>query len=51
MSAPSPFSKTSSTAVAEGLTLQRAQAEAQLGELSARFGFALDPHQPIDNLA
>ena len=36
--------------VAEGLTLQRAQAEAQLGELTARFGFELDPHQPIDNL-
>lgn len=35
---------------AEGLTLQRAQAEARLDELSARFGFALDPHQPIDNL-
>ena len=36
--------------VAEGLTLQRAGAEAQLGELTARFGFELDPHQPIDNL-
>ena len=35
---------------AEGLTLKRAQAEAQLSELSARFGFELDPHQPIDNL-
>lgn len=33
-----------------GLRLQRAQAEAQLSELSGRFGFALDPHQPIDNL-
>ncbi len=35
---------------AEGLSLQRAQAEARLSELSARFGFELDPHQPIDNL-
>ena len=35
---------------AEGLTLKRARAEAQLSELSARFGFELDPHQPIDNL-
>ncbi|MCY3781793.1 MAG: ATP-binding cassette domain-containing protein [Chloroflexi bacterium] len=35
---------------ADGLTLQRAQAEAQLSELTARFGFHLDPHQPIDNL-
>ncbi|MCY4145814.1 MAG: ATP-binding cassette domain-containing protein [Chloroflexi bacterium] len=33
-----------------GINLQRAQAEARLGELSGRFGFALDPHQPIDNL-
>ena len=33
-----------------GLNLQRAQAEARLQELSGRFGFALDPHQPIDNL-
>lgn len=35
---------------AEGLTLKRARAEAQLSELTARFGFELDPHQPIDNL-
>ncbi len=35
---------------AEGLTLQRARAQARLRELTARFGFALDPHQPIDNL-
>lgn len=35
---------------AEGLTLKRAQAEAQLSDLSARFGFELDPYQPIDNL-
>ena len=35
---------------AEGLSLQRAKAEARLGELSARFGFELDPHQPLDNL-
>ena len=35
---------------AEGLTLQRAKAEARLKELTARFGFELDPHQPIDNL-
>ena len=35
---------------ADGLTLQRARAEAQLSELTARFGFRLDPHQPIDNL-
>ena len=35
---------------AEGLTLQRARAERQLSELSARFGFELDPYQPIDNL-
>ncbi len=33
-----------------GLNLQRAQAEARLQELSGRFGFALDPHQPIGNL-
>ena len=35
---------------AEGFKLQRAQAEARLEELTARFGFELDPHQPIDNL-
>ena len=35
---------------AEGITLQRAQAEAQLQDLTTRFGFELDPHQPIDNL-
>jgi len=35
---------------AEGITLGRAQAEATLDELSARFGFELDPHQLIDNL-
>ncbi|MCY3864173.1 MAG: ATP-binding cassette domain-containing protein [Chloroflexi bacterium] len=35
---------------AKGLTLKRARAEAQLSELTARFGFELDPHQPIDNL-
>ncbi len=34
----------------DGLSLQRAQAEAALQELTGRFGFALDPHQPIDNL-
>ena len=34
----------------EGITLQRAKAESALRDLSARFGFALDPHQPIDNL-
>ena len=35
---------------AAGITLKRAEAEAQLKKLSARFGFELDPHQPIDNL-
>ena len=35
---------------AEGITLKRAQAEAELKQLTARFGFELDPHQPIDNL-
>lgn len=35
---------------AEGITLGRAQAEATLDDLSARFGFELDPHQLIDNL-
>ena len=35
---------------AEGIALGRAQAEATLDELSARFGFELDPHQLIDNL-
>lgn len=34
----------------DGVTLQRKQAEAALRELTARFGFELDPHQPIDNL-
>lgn len=33
-----------------GIGLQRAQSEARLSELSGRFGFSLDPHQPIDNL-
>ena len=35
---------------ADGLTLQRSHAESRLSELTARFGFELDPHQPIDNL-
>ena len=35
---------------AEGITLRRAAAEASLKDLTARFGFALDAHQPIDNL-
>ena len=35
---------------AEGITLQRAAAEAALDELTGRFGFELDPHQLIDNL-
>ncbi len=35
---------------AGGITLGRAQAEATLVELSARFGFELDAHQLIDNL-
>jgi len=35
---------------AEGISLGRAQAEATLDDLSARFGFELDPHQLIDNL-
>lgn len=35
---------------AEGITLGRAQAEATLDDLSARFGFELDPYQLIDNL-
>ena len=35
---------------ADGITLKRAQALAQLRQLSARFGFELDPYQPIDNL-
>ncbi len=34
----------------EGITLGRAQAEATLADLSARFGFELDAHQLIDNL-
>ncbi len=34
----------------EGIALGRAQAEATLDDLSARFGFELDPHQLIDNL-
>ena len=33
-----------------GITLDRAGAQDQLRELSARFGFALDAWQPIDNL-
>ena len=35
---------------AEGITMKRARAESKLRELSARFGFELDPHQLIDNL-
>ena len=35
---------------AEGVAIKRAQAERKLHELSARFGFALDAYQPIDNL-
>ena len=35
---------------AEGIALKRAQAETELKQLTARFGFVLDPHQPIDNL-
>ena len=35
---------------AEGVALRRKDAETALGDLAARFGFALDPHQPIDNL-
>ena len=34
----------------DGITLGRAEAEASLSDLTSRFGFALDPHQPIDNL-
>lgn len=34
----------------EGITLKRREAEAQLADLTQRFGFELDPHQPIDNL-
>ena len=33
-----------------GFALKRALAEERLAELTARFGFSLDPHQPIDNL-
>jgi len=33
-----------------GLTLPRRTARKTLSELSKRFGFELDPHQPIDNL-
>lgn len=33
-----------------GIALKRAQAEAQLEALSARFGFSLDAHQPIESL-
>ena len=33
-----------------GITLDRKGAAARLRDLSARFGFELDPHQPIDNL-
>ena len=35
---------------AAGFTLQRAQAQARLSQLTARFGFELDAHQPIDKL-
>ena len=35
---------------AEGITLKRSRAEASLHDLTKRFGFVLDPHQPIDNL-
>lgn len=35
---------------ADGFRLHRQQAEATLSELTRRFGFELDPHQPIDNL-
>lgn len=35
---------------AKGITLKRAQAISQLKDLTARFGFELDPYQPIDNL-
>ncbi|MCY3796179.1 MAG: ATP-binding cassette domain-containing protein [Chloroflexi bacterium] len=34
----------------EGITLKRAEAAARLKDLSRRFGFELDPFQPIDNL-
>ncbi len=34
----------------DGMTLGARQAEARLRQLSARFGFELDPRQPIDNL-
>lgn len=34
----------------QGITLQRREAEATLTDLTQRFGFELDPHQPIDNL-
>ena len=33
-----------------GMRLHRRQAEATLNELTGRFGFELDPHQPIDSL-
>ena len=33
-----------------GITLSRRSAETQLKQLTDRFGFELDPHQPIDNL-
>lgn len=35
---------------AQGITLKRKSALQTLTELSNRFGFELDPHQPIDNL-
>lgn len=34
----------------EGITLKRREAEEKLTDLTSRFGFELDPHQPIDNL-
>ena len=35
---------------ADGIRLHRQQAETILSELTRRFGFDLDPHQPIDSL-
>ena len=34
----------------QGIRLDRARAEAALSDMTRRFGFDLDPHQPIDNL-
>ena len=34
----------------QGIRLRRRQAEAALSKLTRRFGFELDPHQPIDSL-